>query len=134
MMTYLAGGIRIKGDRAAKSVSLETCVPKLKHWIVFAWRLAISLKERGSTSKWLLRDALYRRVPRELNQRPKMDFGIPLGHAPRVAAHRLVRAIASARTPTRLRLAYGTGSPRLARTLRTVQGPLRCANVLSYMA
>ena len=41
--------------------------------------LPVSLKRRGRTTKWLLRQLLYKRVPRELVDRPKMGFGVPLG-------------------------------------------------------
>jgi asparagine synthase (glutamine-hydrolysing) len=47
--------------------------------VEFAWRLPRSAKVRGGTSKWLLRQVLHRYVPRQLVERPKMGFGVPLG-------------------------------------------------------
>lgn len=79
LLMYHPDDILNKVDRTAMAVSLETRVPMLdKDVIEFAWRLPLSYRSKDGVSKKILRDILYRYVPKELMERPKKGFSIPL--------------------------------------------------------
>ena len=76
---YLPDDILVKVDRAAMSVSLETRAPFLDHAVAsFAWSLPIALRTSSASGKLVLRELLARFVPRNLFERPKRGFGLPL--------------------------------------------------------
>ena len=81
---YLPDDILVKVDRAAMAVGLETRAPFLDHRVAaVAWRLPMAMKIRpgraGPTSKWALRQLLYKHVPPALIERPKAGFAMPIG-------------------------------------------------------
>lgn len=79
MEVYHPDDILVKVDRTAMAVSLETRVPMLDRDVVeFAWTLPIAYKKQGDVGKVVLRDVLYRYVPKEMMDRPKKGFSIPI--------------------------------------------------------
>jgi asparagine synthase (glutamine-hydrolysing) len=80
-MTYLPNDLLVKVDIASMAVSLEARSPFLDHHVIeFAASLPEDLKLRGLTTKYLLKRVLKKLVPVENLNRPKMGFGIPIGH------------------------------------------------------
>lgn len=79
-LSYLPDDILVKVDRAAMACGLETRVPFLDHEVV-AYAAQIPVREHleQGVGKQLLRQLLYRYVPRSLVDRPKAGFAVPLG-------------------------------------------------------
>ena len=79
MEVYHPDDILVKVDRAAMAVSLETRVPMLdKDVVEFAWTIPMEYKKQGNEGKLVLKDVLYKYVPKEMMDRPKKGFSIPI--------------------------------------------------------
>ena len=79
MQVYHPDDILVKVDRTAMAVSLETRVPMLdKDVVEFAWSVPMEYKRQGEDRKIILKDVLYRYVPKEMMDRPKTGFSIPI--------------------------------------------------------
>lgn len=80
MMSYLPDDIMVKVDRAAMAVSLETRAPFLDRRVLeFVLSLPLYMKIKGGYTKNILKNILYKYVPRDLLERPKQGFGVPMG-------------------------------------------------------
>lgn len=78
---YLPENIMTKSDRASMGVALEMRAPFLDPSLVdFARSLPLHLKYRDGVSKWVLKQVLYKLVPRDLADRPKAGFSVPIAH------------------------------------------------------
>ena len=79
MDTYLPGDILCKVDRASMKYSLEARCPILdKDVMEFSYRIPHSYKYAGGDKKHILKDIAYDYIPKELLERPKVGFGVPL--------------------------------------------------------
>jgi len=94
---YLPGDILVKVDRMTMHVSLEGREPLLDHRLIeFAFASPLRYRIGAMGTKHLLRSILYDLVPRELLERPKQGFGIPLGAWMRKGRlHAMVRELLS---------------------------------------
>ncbi len=76
---YLEGDNLTKVDRASMAVGLETRLPLLSHEVQeLAWRIPLDMKVRNTSSKWLLKELLASYMPRDMFERPKMGFSVPV--------------------------------------------------------
>lgn len=79
MDTYLPGDILCKVDRASMKYSLEARCPILdKDVMEYSFRLPHEFKYKAGIKKYILKDIAYDYIPRELIERPKVGFGVPL--------------------------------------------------------
>jgi asparagine synthase (glutamine-hydrolysing) len=77
--SFLADDILVKLDRSSMATSLEARVPYLdKEVVELAFRMPASLKIRGGTGKWVLKEAAARHLPRDIVHRPKEGFSAPV--------------------------------------------------------
>ena len=79
MDTYLPGDILCKVDRASMKYSLEARCPILDTDVMeFSYRIPHQYKYAGGDKKHILKDIAYDYIPKDLLDRPKVGFGVPL--------------------------------------------------------
>lgn len=79
-ISYLPNTILTKVDRASMAVGLESRAPMLDHELIeYAWQLPEEMLVHAGQGKWALTQVAHKYIPKEIMQRPKMGFGIPVG-------------------------------------------------------
>jgi len=77
--SWLPDNLLERGDRMTMAASLEARMPFLDHELVdFVSTLPDSCRVRGTSTKWILREAMKRLLPKEILARPKVGFRIPV--------------------------------------------------------
>lgn len=77
--TYLINDIMVKVDRAAMASSLESRAPLLDGRVAdIAFSMPLEEKLKGGINKAPLKEILYKYVSKDLIERPKKGFGVPL--------------------------------------------------------
>ena len=77
--TYMNDDILQKVDRATMSISLEGREPLLDQSIIeWAAQLPSDYKYRNGEKKFILKQIVYKHLPKQMMDRPKMGFGIPI--------------------------------------------------------
>jgi asparagine synthase (glutamine-hydrolysing) len=93
LQTYLVE-LLMKQDQMSMAASVESRVPFLDHRLVeHVVRMPVGFKVRGITTKVVLREALRKRIPREILRRRKLGFPVPLGRWARERHAPLIREI-----------------------------------------
>ncbi len=78
-LNFMVDDVLVKVDRASMASSLEVRAPFLDPGVyAAAWQLPLEMRVRNGEGKWALRQVLYKYVPREMIERPKMGFAVPL--------------------------------------------------------
>jgi asparagine synthase (glutamine-hydrolysing) len=91
LQTYLVE-LLMKQDQMSMAASVESRVPFLDHQLVeHVVRMPVEFKVRGITTKVVLREALRKRIPREILRRRKLGFPVPLGRWARERYAPLIR-------------------------------------------
>jgi len=76
---FMNDDVLTKVDRATMSVSLEGREPLLDHRIIeYMARIPLNVKYKNNQGKYLLRQVLYKYLPKEMINKPKSGFQIPL--------------------------------------------------------
>ena len=77
--TWLADNLLERGDRMSMAASIENRPPFLDHELVeLAFRIDSSMKVKGSSGKWIVKEIARRHLPANIVDRKKVGFRVPL--------------------------------------------------------